>query len=332
MSNINKKELSDIFNKLKENRNEGFNELYSKYNKVIYGVAFSILKNKENSEDVVQTVFTKIFQMKKENLPSSNEASWLYTLTKNESINFILKHKNHISVETLEELPAEDKDFEDIINKDTYNKIIKRLGEKEREIVSLKIISGMTFKDISKLLKMPIGTVQWKYYTSIHTLKILIGNISLALIGAILFTANRLYQKNMLMPNADLGSSVIEQGTLGTNDETQNTSNSESNITDSVLDSEVINSEITSGTSNQEPGTDSIENENNSNISNSITNGQEEQIFNETQENIIKEENYETIENINIGIIAVICICTIILIAVGIKIVKSKIRKNNKKD
>ena len=36
----------------------------------------------------------------------------------------------------------------------------------------------MTFKDISKLLKMPIGTVQWKYYTSIHTLKILIGNIS----------------------------------------------------------------------------------------------------------------------------------------------------------
>ena len=63
MSNINKKELSDIFNKLKENRNEGFNELYTKYNKVIYGVAFSILKNKENSEDVVQTVFTKICQV-----------------------------------------------------------------------------------------------------------------------------------------------------------------------------------------------------------------------------------------------------------------------------
>ena len=291
MSNINKKELSDIFNKLKENRNEGFNELYSKYNKVIYGVAFSILKNKENSEDVVQTVFTKIFQMKKENLPSSNEASWLYTLTKNESINFILKHKNHISVETLEELPAEDKDFEDIINKDTYNKIIKRLGEKEREIVSLKIISGMTFKDISKLLKMPIGTVQWKYYTSIHTLKILIGNISLVLIGAILFTANRLYQKNMLMPNADLGSSGIEQGTLGTNEESD---------------------------------TDSI----NEGISNSIENGQNEQILNEIQENIIKEENYETIENINVGIIAVICVCVIISIAVFIKLIKSKITKN----
>lgn len=291
MSNINKKELSDIFNKLKENRNEGFNELYSKYNKVIYGVAFSILKNKENSEDVVQTVFTKIFQMKKENLPSSNEASWLYTLTKNESINFILKHKNHISVETLEELPAEDKDFEDIINKDTYNKIIKRLGEKEREIVSLKIISGMTFKDISKLLKMPIGTVQWKYYTSIHTLKILIGNISLVLIGAILFTANRLYQKNMLMPNADLGSSGIEQGTLGTNEESD---------------------------------TDSI----NEGISNSIENGQNEQILNEIQENIIKEENYETIENINVGIIAVICVCVIISIVVFIKLIKSKITKN----
>ena len=221
-------------------------------------------------------------------------------------------------------MPAEDKDFEDIINKDTYNKIIKRLGEKEREIVSLKIISGMTFKDISKLLKMPIGTVQWKYYTSIHTLKILIGNISLVLIGAILFTANRLYQKNMLMPNADLGSSGIEQGTLGTNDETQNTSEAESNITDSVLDSEVINTETTNGTSTEKPETDSIEED----ISNSIENGQNEQILNEIQENIIKEENYETIENINVGIIAVICVCVIISIAVFIKLIKSKITKN----
>ena len=327
MSNINKKELSNIFNKLKENRNEGFNELYSKYNKVVYGIAFSILKNKENSEDIVQIVFTKIYQIKEENLPNSNEASWLYTLTKNESINFILKNKNYIRVETLEELPTEDRNFEDIIDKDTYNKIIKRLNETEREIVSLKIISRMTFKDISKLLKMPIGTVQWKYYTSIHTLKILIGNISLVLIGVVLLTANKLYHKKFNTPNLDSDSSTIEQGTLGISDKTENKIETESNVSDSVLNSEVINSEITNGQTIEKPDIDSIENENNSSISNSITVGQEEQISNEIQENIIRED-YKTINNINVGIISVVCVCVVISILIGIKIIKRKIRKN----
>ena len=152
---IDEKELNELFKEIKNNNKMAFEKLYSRYNKLVYGIAFSILKNKQDAEDMVQNVFTKIYSIDKNKLPSSNEASWLYTLTKNESINFILKNKNYIRVETLEELPTEDRNFEDIIDKDTYNKIIKRLNETEREIVSLKIISRMTFKDISKLLKMP---------------------------------------------------------------------------------------------------------------------------------------------------------------------------------
>jgi len=44
---------------------------------VIYGIAFSILKNKEDSEDVVQIVFSKLYVLDKEKLPKEKEATWL---------------------------------------------------------------------------------------------------------------------------------------------------------------------------------------------------------------------------------------------------------------
>lgn len=82
MKKINKEELHRIFRGIKNNNELEFTKLYNKCKSLVYGVAFSILKNKEDSEELVQIVFMKIFKLEKEKLPKENEASWLYTLTK----------------------------------------------------------------------------------------------------------------------------------------------------------------------------------------------------------------------------------------------------------
>ena len=88
MKVINKEELHSIFKILRVDKEENtFNELYNKYGNLVYSIAFSLLKNKENSEDVKQIVFSKIWQMEQDKLPTKNETSWLYTLTKNEALN-----------------------------------------------------------------------------------------------------------------------------------------------------------------------------------------------------------------------------------------------------
>lgn len=156
MKKINAKELHQIFVDLRENRDKSFNELYEKYYKLIYAIAFSILKNRENSEDIVQTVFTKIYRLDNEKLPESNEASWLYTLTKYETLNYMKKQKNEEALDEIIDISYEDIELKKVINEDSYKRLVEKLDEKEREIVNLKIIGDMKFKDISKLLDMPI--------------------------------------------------------------------------------------------------------------------------------------------------------------------------------
>lgn len=191
MKSINKQELHNIFKGIAEKEENEFNKLYEKYSKLVYAVSFSILKNKENSEDITQTVFTKIWNMNTNNLPTNNEASWLYTITKNETLNFLRKQKNALNLEDIYYINNDNNELNEIMEKDTFNRIIAKLNEKEQEIVSLKILSGLSFKAISQILNMPIGTVQWKYYKSLHTLETLISSVSLYIITIVLFITQK---------------------------------------------------------------------------------------------------------------------------------------------
>lgn len=239
MKNIDKKELHSIFTNLRIDKEKSFNELYEKYSKLIYNIAFSILKSRENSEDVMQNVFSKIYKLDNEKLPSDNEASWLYSITKNETINYMKKLKKEVSIEDIDYVQYDDKDLENIIDKDSYEKIMDKLDKTEKEIVSLKIIGNMKFMDIAQLLDMPMGTVQWKYYTALHSLKIILGNLSMVLVGFILFVANRMWNGKMQENSAGVDMSAEEvQNKPGdssnTDMEVQNIINSSGDTTSSI--------------------------------------------------------------------------------------------------
>lgn len=226
MSKINREELKDIFKGIANKQEIAFNELYEKYNRLIYGITFSILKNKENSEDVVQIVFTKIWNMNKENLPTNKEATWLYRLTKNETLNFLRKQKNTANIDELYYIKDDSDELNEMIEKDTYNKIVSKLDEKEQEIVSLKILSDLSFREISQILNMPIGTVQWKYYKSLHTLKILLSNLSMFIATILLLMTQKVGKKEITKNegtqeegNVLEKPEITEQNTLTENDE-----------------------------------------------------------------------------------------------------------------
>ena len=239
MEKIKKQDIHLIFQQIRNGDNSKLNDLYSKYNKLIYGIAFSILKNKEDSEDILQIVFTKIFEMDKEKLPTNNETSWIYSLTKNETLNYLRKQKEDVNLDDIYYIAEEDEELNKIIEKDKYNRIISKLNEQEREIVSLKILSNMSFKEISLLLKMPIGTVQWKYYTALHTLKLLLGNISMLILGILLYITNT---SGRHMEEENLDSEISTENESNEKDQTENQASSsiESNIDSSTSTDDII--------------------------------------------------------------------------------------------
>ena len=182
MGNKEKEELKKLFYEVKTGNKQVIEEIYKKYNKIIYSIAFSILKNKEDSEDIVQIFFSKLYSLEENKLPNSNESSWIYTTTRNEAINFLKKKRNNIDYESMYEIVDTNNELNQIIDKDSYNRLISKLNDTEKQIISLKILADLSFGEIGKLLNIPTGTVKWKYYKSINTLKILLSNLSMFIV------------------------------------------------------------------------------------------------------------------------------------------------------
>lgn len=250
MKTIDKNELHEIFQDLRNKKQNAYNKLYEKYYKLVYGIVFSIIKNKEDSEDVTHEIFTKIYRLDTDKLPIDNEASWLFTVSKNECFLFFRKAKPNISIDEIYEMSDETSAIDDIVDKDYFNSLISGLKEDEKLIVSLKVLSNFPFRKISQIMNIPIGTVQWKYYKAINSLKISIGSLAGAMLAFIIVLARGEFWKKgkYKVDHIQSNKKIINEAT-----DTQNESATENiNADDATKEQE-------SGTDNQKNATETKE-------------------------------------------------------------------------
>lgn len=223
MKKINIRELKELFIEIKYGNKIAFEKLYNNYNKLIYSIAYSILKNKQDAEDVVQIVFEKLYLIDKEKLPNRNESSWLYSITKNETINYLKRNKNNIDLDSIYNIEDDNNEINKIIDQDNYNRLISKLNNKEKEIISLKIISNLSFEEIGKLLKEPTGTIKWRYYKAVNTLKILLSNLGMFIITFVIGIKTLFNKKasDKVEQDKTIGNNTTEQTGENTNAETK---------------------------------------------------------------------------------------------------------------
>ena len=238
MKREEKIKLEQLFKIMKQGNNEVIQELYKRYNKIVYGIAFSILKNKEDSEDVVQKVFLKLYNIDERKLPKEKAGTWLYSVTKNEALTILRKKYDDISLENIYNCENANDEISDFIDKESYNKIISKLSEKEQKVVSLKILSNLTFEEISEVLGESINTVKWRYYKAIYTLKIALSNLGMFIITFILGIATLKEQKKeetIIKEEQNFDNNLIAE-------DTEKTENNKVNTNEVIQDNENTNS------------------------------------------------------------------------------------------
>lgn len=142
--------------------NEILQRLYETYGKEILLYIYSLCKNWSMSEDLLQETFVKALL----SLPGqhTNMRAWLYLVARNLCFNTLKKEKYQISVEeeSLNTVHGQPKSgTEDILDgliKQEQNHMLYRAMMKlpliKREVLELQYFSGLTLKDIARLLQI----------------------------------------------------------------------------------------------------------------------------------------------------------------------------------
>lgn len=132
-------------------------QLYLKYQKEIYLYLYSLCRNRDLAEDLVQETFLKaILSLSNEH---ANMRAWLYMVARNLFLNYRNKEKKQISLEEFGDEMCDEKALEvlerllhDERRRLLYQALQKLNGDK-REVLMLQYFSGLSQKEIAALLR-----------------------------------------------------------------------------------------------------------------------------------------------------------------------------------
>jgi len=172
---------SQLYSLMISKDQKALEELYNRYERLLYSFAYRMTQSAQMAEDTVQEVFIKLW---KEHAPYTEDkgkfSSWLLTMTRNTSLDALRKKGKQQEVGLLEkdaekmrvpvnEMPEEMLEWKE--KGTVLRQAITKLKEEQRTIIELFYFHGLSQESISTKLDIPLGTVKSRIRLSLNHLK-----------------------------------------------------------------------------------------------------------------------------------------------------------------
>lgn len=159
------------------NSNYAFNLLVIKYQKRLYNVIRKILIVHEDTDDVLQESFIKIYQNLNNFREESSLFSWMYKIAINESLFFIRnqKRKYLFSSVSYEDVLIENIQANSYFDGDEaqklFQKALLKLPQKQRLVFNMKYFDDLKYEEISQILNTSVGALKASYHHAIKKIE-----------------------------------------------------------------------------------------------------------------------------------------------------------------
>jgi RNA polymerase sigma factor (sigma-70 family) len=137
--------------------------LYKQYSKAMYNLAYRMMNNREDAEDMLQETFTECFRNIGSFRFESTFGAWLKSILTNKCINQLRKKKvDLVYYENLPHVPEEEHE-EVMYNTDKIFKGIEQLPDGYRIILTLYLLEGYDHTEISQIMGISESTSKSQY-------------------------------------------------------------------------------------------------------------------------------------------------------------------------
>ena len=157
--------------------NDEFNRIYNAYYKLLLHVAFDYLHSKNDAEDIIQDVFMKLYESRKQFNDDEHLKYWLIKVTNNKCIDHLRHIKNKemlISNDHIDILNNQD-NKEDSLQR-RVQEAIGKLNINDKTIIVLYYYNDLSLKEISKVLSISELNVKKRISRARIKLKSIIGD------------------------------------------------------------------------------------------------------------------------------------------------------------
>lgn len=154
-----------------------FRQLVSQYSKPLYSHIRNIVLDHDDTDDVLQNTFIKVFQNLKNFKGESKLFSWIYRIATNEAITFISTKAKKTNVtneevqqKALQNLQA-DEYFEGDAMQLKLQQAIAALPEKQQLVFKMKYFEDLKYEEISDILGTSVGALKASYHHAVKKIE-----------------------------------------------------------------------------------------------------------------------------------------------------------------
>lgn len=173
--NKNTKEIyidEKLFKRIGANDMEALEELYNLTERTLYAYVLSVVKNHDETLELMQETYLKIMSAAHLYKPMGKPLAWMFTIAKNLYLSKIRKEKREINMDSIE--VEDDLRFSYVTDRDdrmVLETALNILTEEERQIVLLHAVSGMKHKEIAESLGLKLSTTLSKYHRALKKIR-----------------------------------------------------------------------------------------------------------------------------------------------------------------
>ena len=169
------KEILELLNS--DNSEGAFNEIVKSYSERLYWHVRSLVCSHEDTDDLIQEIFIKVWNALPTFRGDSQLYTWLYRIATNETLNFLHKQKVRaaLSFTNLSDILVDKVDSDPYFDGDeaqrALSKAIQKLPEKQRMVFMLRYYDEMKYEDMAEILKTSEGALKASYHIAYEKIK-----------------------------------------------------------------------------------------------------------------------------------------------------------------
>ena len=142
---------------------EAFERLVPAYRRRVFGLAYSVLRDRGAAEDTAQEVFVKLWQALPRYDGRAQLSTWIYAITRNAAISTLRKRRRAVSLsDPLVEREVESRSAETAAEPadDALWRAVGALPDKQRQAVTLYYQEERPVEEVAAMMGLPVNTVK----------------------------------------------------------------------------------------------------------------------------------------------------------------------------
>lgn len=181
MKQVEDSEILEKFSNEKT-RNEAFNLLLQKYQQKIYWHIRRLVIDHDDTDDLIQEVFVKVWKNLDKFRSDSKLYTWIYRIASNESITFLNKKKqrNNVPLDEVSGELAETLVASSYFNGDKIQmklqKAMLTLPEKQRLIFNMKYFDDLKYEEIAEITGTSVGALKASFHIAVKKIEVFMLN------------------------------------------------------------------------------------------------------------------------------------------------------------